>query len=141
MTAYQDIVFPDPLIFEALGGTPTGKSDGSLHPWNLYQLVHEFRVIWRDGVIAAPALFINDRASIPQIGRSFIPKDGPWQPGAIIHDWVGKNKGVPGCETFALANDLFFECMKAKGTSRVERNIIFGAVSSDIGRAIWDDDE
>jgi len=138
VSRYKDIVFPDPWIAEALGGTL--KSNGEEYEYDLYQLQCEYRVFWHDGSVAVPALFIHDRASIPKIVHSFITKDGPWQPGSTIHDWVFHNKGVPGVETFELANDLFFECMKAKGTDKLTRNLIYGFVNSDIGRSVWEND-
>lgn len=139
---YHNVVFPDRLLWEALGGTQIpGEAPFVEYAWDLYQLETEYRVIWHEGVITAPAMMITDRSSIPGLAQGLIQKDGPHQPGSIIHDWVFLNKGVPGCKTFEDANDLFFECMRAKGSSRIERNIIFGAVNSDIGRAIWDDDK
>jgi hypothetical protein len=132
----------------ALGGTPVpGNADGALYPWDYWMMLSEFRCIWRGprgragGVVTVPALFIHDRASIPGFAQGFIQKDGPIQRPSIVHDWVFVNKGVPGVETFEQANDFFFAGMKAEGAGRIARNLIYGAVNSDIGRAQWEDDD
>ena len=144
MTTYQNIVFPDPLIMEALGGTPNGR--GGVYSWDFYMLLREFRCFYQtdnggSGVVTAPALFIHDRASIPGFAQGFVQKDGPIQRPSIIHDWVFVNRGVPGAETFERANDLFFAGMKDEGMGRIERNLVYAAVNSDIGREEWEDDD
>jgi len=150
MTEYRDIVFPDHLDIRWLGGT--AKPDGSYYAWTDYMLLSEFRCFYTrgtgSGIITSPALEIIDRASVPQFARSFIPKDGSWQAISVPHDLVYKHKGVPGCETFEEANALMMAGMlghrrgtnpKIIRTPWFQRNAIYQAVSSPIGRAIWAD--
>ena len=152
MIPYQNISFPDHLDMRWLGGTT--KPDGSYYAWTDYMLLHEFRCFYTrgtgSGVVTGEAGFIFDRSSIPQFARSFIPKDGSWQAISTTHDVVFGQKGVPGCETFEEANALLMAGMLGhrRGTNPqvirtpwLQRNAIYQAVSSPIGRAIWEDSD
>ncbi len=150
MTIYADIVFPDNLDMRWLGGIPKEDGSGAYYNWTDYVLLHEFRCIWNDGIVTAFANFVCDRASIPQVGLSVIPKDGSWQRGSITHDLVFWEKGVPGVETFELANELLLASMIGHRnlgyplvieTPFFQRNVIMAAVTGPAGRAAWDDDK
>lgn len=154
---YQNIRFPDPLLMRALGGEP--NPNGGVYDDDAYQLLGEFRCLWDGpdggfgGMVTAPALFIMDRASIPRLFHSVITKDGPHQKPSIIHDWLFYNRGEmgPGLQlTFDQVNDLFLAAMVAHrvldcdyqiSVAFMQRNVIYGCVNSDMGRAVWEDDE
>jgi hypothetical protein len=138
---YNEVVLPNELDTRALGGSPSiHKANGDYYPWNYHMLLSEFSVMWHQGIITVPAQFIYDRASIPSFLQGFKNKEGPWDRGSVIHDWVFVNKGVPGCETFEDANELFKQCMIEDQASENDIDTIMAAVTSAFGQAAWDND-
>lgn len=138
---YKDVVFPDELDMRALGNSPKHrKENGDFYNWDDYMILAEFRVIWHEGVITVPALFVCDRASIPDRLQGVIQKDGSHQRPSIPHDWVFYNKGVPGCETFDDANALMLAGMEAEGTPIGNRTAIMLAIEG-FGQAAWEDNK
>jgi len=141
MLKFPGLILPDELDMRALGGSPRHKINGKPYPYDYYMNLSEFRVIWDTGIIYVPALFIHDRSSIPRFAEdvSLIRKDGPHQRGSLAHDWVFANKGVPGCETFDLANDLLIECMMLENAHEFDMALVGAAVRSPFGQMAWDD--
>jgi hypothetical protein len=116
---FTNITYPDPLLFEYIGGEE-------------YKLLADFRCCWLFGEIVVPAGFITDRASVPQFARSLIPKDR-LNKASVIHDWCF----VYQWRSFKQTNQLFLAGMKATGIAWWRRRAAYAAVSSFIGRRLW----
>ena len=76
------------------------------------------------GIIRAQKGFVTDLASIPRFFHRIIPKSGPHNYAAVIHDWLYRNGGVvclirESGEMVAIrlsrkaCDDIFREAMKA----------------------------
>lgn len=74
--------------------------------------------------LIVPEGFITDFASIPRPLWAILPRDGSYQPAAILHDWLYSQPDFPRW----IADRIFLEAMKACGTWRAVRFTIFAAV-------------
>ncbi len=82
-------------------------------------------------LITAPAGFITDFASTPQIVWSLgMPKSGEYDRAAVIHDLIYKFPGiVPGYRfTKPEADSIFDEAMGVLGVNPVKRWLMYQAV-------------
>jgi len=93
----------------------------------------------KDEVIAVPAGFVTDLASIPRAVWSFFPPDGPWVKGAVIHDflyftqgdgeWYGR-VGITRAKPYsrAEADHILREAMADRGIGAWAQFVIWSAV-------------
>jgi hypothetical protein len=72
-------------------------TDDDAFPVTLVEpLIYQSAIL--NGVVRVPVGFVTDFASIPWIVQWRIPKLGPWNRAATIHDWMysqGKFNGTP----------------------------------------------
>lgn len=93
------------------------------------------------GTLVAPAGFVTDFASIPQIFGGLFPASGDYDRAAVLHDaaYEGKllvlAKDDTGSEVLKpvrlikrLADDLFLEAMETDGVGWLTRRLMYRAV-------------
>lgn len=86
------------------------------------------------GVFVAPRGFQHNFASIPQFAQSLVPKVGLYDKAAVIHDGAYGNVLVTedGKRIFCIktvADDLFYEGMRAEGVNRLLAWMMYRLVS------------
>ncbi len=74
--------------------------------------------------ICVPVGFVTDLASIPWLFRRVLPKSGPYNKAAVIHDWLYRN------HTFerSRCDDILLEAMAFEGVGYCKRYTIYWAV-------------
>lgn len=77
-------------------------------------------------VIAVPAGFTTDLASVPRLFWAIIPPFGKYDGAAIVHDYLYSTQ----IYTRAKSDGILLEAMKAEGVSAFERWVIYSAVRS-----------
>jgi hypothetical protein len=85
-------------------------------------------LVWDDGeeIVVVPAGFRTDLASVPRIAQAIVPKVGPYNDAAVLHDYCFV---VQTC-SFADANALFLRAMEACGVRSSQRWLIWSAVTA-----------
>jgi hypothetical protein len=116
---------------------PSIRSGRSL--WALYNVLTYRTGDAPDEVITVPAGFVTDLASIPRPVWSFLPPDGPWVKGAIIHDFLyftqgtgvwHAHRGISRAEPYsrAEADNILREAMADRGIGAWAQFVIWSAV-------------
>ena len=85
-------------------------------------------------VIAVPAGFITDFASVPRFFWRVLPPTGPYGKGAVIHDFL--YSGQPPSYDRARADAIFLEAMAVVGVNWLTRYTMYAAVRVG-GGAVW----
>lgn len=113
--------FRTPLRFQDDGGFPYTLTD---------PLIYDSAIANR--TILVPAGFQTDLASIPRGLWNVLPKSGPYDKAAVIHDFLYRYNGC----TRAQADGILGEAMQASGVSGWQRWTILLAVRIG-GQGIW----
>jgi Protein of unknown function (DUF1353) len=93
-----------------------------------FELAADWLYIAQDGeVYLVPKGFRFDYASIPQAVQNIIPKMGPWNPGALLHDWLYKT-GFFGTAGRLKADKLLLEVMLYCNVDKATAETIFDGV-------------
>lgn len=71
--------------------------------------------------LVVPVGFVTDFASIPRALWALLPRDGSYQPAAVLHDWLYSETDVSRED----ADDIFLEAMEACGTWGPVRRFIW----------------
>ncbi|MFL5296055.1 MAG: DUF1353 domain-containing protein [Phenylobacterium sp.] len=97
-------------------------------------------------LITVPPGFTTDLASIPSAAWPFLPADGPWLKGAVVHDFLYKTCGrgqwqhmpygftrkgcTPDKECYSRkeADGIFRDAMEDRGVGSFKRGLIHSAV-------------
>lgn len=74
----------------------------------------------RGALLVVPVGFVTDFASIPRLLWALLPRDGSYQPAAVLHDWL-YTEDVSRKD----ADDIFLEAMEACGTCGPVRRAIW----------------
>jgi hypothetical protein len=92
-------------------------------------------LIWDDGAefIAIPAGFRTDLASVPRAAQPLVPKTGPYNDAAVLHDYLF----VVQDRELAAVNRLFLRAMECCGVRFTQRWLIWAAVSVGGWPAWW----
>lgn len=92
-----------------------------------------------------PAGFRFDYASIPQAVQNVIPKMGPWNPGAALHDWLYRSNWFGNGSMKEIARKrcdlLLLEAMEEFQVDELTRNTIYDAVRVGGGSSYYDADK
>jgi hypothetical protein len=116
----------------------------------LWQIHKEFKVQSKvlNGILTVPIGFVTDFASIPEIVQPIISKNGPWDVGAVVHDFLYKNGGVISIWqeelrswqelniTRETADYVMLEFMEHLNVYQWKRQAIFDSVRL-FGRPFW----
>ncbi len=92
-----------------------------------WRLVEPFEFWLTDNpvdVIAVPAGYVTDLASVPRILWSVFPPHGRYAKAAIIHDWLYDN----ALRTKHEADKIFLDAMCVLGVPRWRRMLMYCAV-------------
>ena len=105
-----------------------------------------YQVRGTQDLITVPPGFTTDLASIPAFAWPFLPADGPWLKGAVVHDFLYKTcgKGQWQYEDFAFtragcgpgkdcysrkdADGILRDAMEDRGVGPTKRGLIYTAV-------------
>lgn len=109
--------FLDPLKLEWVGGK---------RPY-LVTRRYRFYSLVADRVIEVKAGYPTDFASIPWLFRRILPKNGPYTPAAVIHDWLCDQRGKGGIDS-QTAHKVFLEAMEVLRVPVWKRAIMYRAV-------------
>ena len=74
--------------------------------------------------VFVPSGFITDFASVPQLFWMILPKVGPWDKAAVLHDFLYLEGGV----TRGEADGVFDEAMGVLGIARWKRRVMYLSV-------------
>lgn len=85
------------------------------------------------GKVIVPKGFRSDLASIPNVVQNIIPKVGPYDGAATVHDWLYCIQTT----TRAEADHIFLRIMKASKVNYITRYTIFWAVRL-FAKFAWD---
>jgi hypothetical protein len=118
--------FRTKLIFEDAGGLPYTL---------VAPLVYESAELAR--VLIVPAGFQTDLASIPRGLWNLLPKSGPYDPAAVIHDYLYASAPRLGSLDRAACDRVLREAMAACGVPAWQRWVIYSAVRVG-GQRAWD---
>jgi hypothetical protein len=134
---FPGLVYPDERDVRFLARSPSQarRPDGTYHGWDDRMLLREFRCLWDEGVITAPAGFIFDGSSITPAAQSLFQKNGSWARPSITHDWLYANR----LHSREFADDLLEAGLIAAGTPAWGRFWFMKAVRA-FGQAAWEDD-
>jgi hypothetical protein len=77
------------------------------------RLLEVYRRWTRYGVVTVPAGFVTDFASIPRLFWTLIPKLGPYNMAAVIHDYLYRTQ--PDGWTRRMADEVFYDLMREDG--------------------------
>lgn len=92
-----------------------------------WEITKSFVVRWGGKVLfQVPKGFRTDLASVPQLAKSLVPKLGPWNQIAVVHDFVYRNPWVN--LTRKEADDLLMDGMKTKNVGLYARSVIYSGV-------------
>ena len=130
---FPGLVYPDELEVRFLANSPSYSIEGVA--WADRMLLREFRAVWDEGEVVAPAGFIYDGASIPGPAQGLFQKQGSWMRPSVIHDWLYDQKDSRGR---GFADDLLEASLEAAGTPAWGRFWFMRAVRT-FGQAAWDD--
>jgi hypothetical protein len=86
----------------------------------------EFESAVLDRIIAVPAGFVTDFASVPRAFWELLPPTGRYGKAAVVHDRLYHR---PSLATKAEADAVFLEAMTVLGVNVVTRQIMYRAVS------------
>jgi hypothetical protein len=75
-------------------------------------------------IVAIPAGFITDLASIPRALHSLIPQHGDHSLAAIVHDYLYATQGT----TRKAADEIFLNALEDSGVSWIKRNLLYAGV-------------
>jgi len=135
---FSGLVYPDELEVRFLARSPSHaqRPDGSYYDWDERMLLKEFRCMWDQGVITAPAGFIYNGASIPKKAQALYQKNGSWQRPSVIHDWLYTEKKT----TREYADDLLEESLVRAGTPSWGIYWFMLPIRT-FGQSAWDNDK
>ena len=92
---------------------------------NTWRLAQPFGYVTAAGdVINVPCGFITDLASIPWAFRWILPKSGPYNKAAVIHDWLYANHLFPR----EKCDNILLEAMLYEGVNTVTAHVMWAAV-------------
>jgi hypothetical protein len=99
-----------------------------------FMLIRPLVVWFGEGAdsLVVPAGFVSDLASIPRVAQSLIPKLGPYNRAAIVHDYLYWTQ----CCSRREADVIFLKMMKDLGVSFFTRKALFFSVAN-FGRGAW----
>lgn len=78
-------------------------------------------------IVTVPYGYRSDFASIPWLFRRILPKNGPYTPAAVVHDWLCDLAGSTGIDS-ATTHDVFHEAMEVLGVPAWKRWTMYRAV-------------
>ena len=116
----MQVRFPTPLRI-----TETG--DGTT-----WRLTEQMLVEYGSKVIAVPADFLTDFASIPRVFRAIVPVLGRQNKPSVWHDYMYVSKPVSRRD----ADWLFLEALESVGVGWLKRNAMWAAVRIG-GGPVW----
>lgn len=96
----------------------------------LWRVINPMRYGTKKGLMTVPKGFVTDGASAPGIAWSICPPmGGAHAEGAVLHDWLYSldSNGINDV-TRKEADDIFYDIMRANGTSWVRAQAIHKAV-------------
>ena len=79
------------------------------------------------GVITVPVGYRTDFASIPWLFRRILPRNGPYTPAAVVHDWLCELRGSTGIDS-ATTHEVFLEAMEVLRVPAWKRWTMYRAV-------------
>ena len=85
-------------------------------------------------LIAVPAGYVTDFASVPRLFWRVEPPFGIAAPAAVVHDWLYSTGGLGGRYTRLRSDEIFREALAVLGVGMVKRNLMFAAVRVGGGR-------
>ena len=115
-----------------------------------YLVAADYRVSFRiDGqqqrtTITVPSGMLTDLASVPRLARPLVGRVGPHLEASIVHDFLFlawqdiPNRGARERD-FEFANEVMRQAMIIAKVGGVGRTVILAAVSSFVGRRIYDE--
>lgn len=122
--------FAEPLVVEILEKTRGGRVTA--------RLLRGFSYRTRDGrggeVIAVPAGFVTDFASVPCGFWNFEPPLGEAGRAAVVHDYLYLSEGLEGRYSRAEADAIFREALADLGVPPWKRSLLWAAVRVGGGR-------
>ncbi|EKZ3211521.1 DUF1353 domain-containing protein [Salmonella enterica] len=92
--------------------------------WRVYEPFEFYLSSDSSDVIAVPAGFVTDLASVPRIFWTLLPPDGKYAKAAIIHDYLYDN----ALRTKKEADLIFLDGMTVLGVPKWKRTIMYYAV-------------
>ena len=99
-----------------------------------HKLGKALRYICSNGdVVIADMGFISDFASIPWPARMLLPRSGPYNPAAVIHDWLYEKQVISGDVGLVpvsrlRADQIFLEAMRVCKVPVWKRRIMYRGV-------------
>lgn len=93
--------FLDPLDLRWVGGK---------RPYKIRSR-YRYTSLLVDGVIEVEPGYLTDFASIPWLFRRILPKNGPYTPAAVVHDWLCDQRGKTGIDS-KTTHEIFREAME-----------------------------
>ena len=75
-------------------------------------------------IVAVPAGFITDLASVPRILQSWVPQHGAHSLAAIIHDYLYATQPI----SRKHADDMFLEALEDSGVGLLRRYALYAGV-------------
>ncbi|EDQ5930015.1 DUF1353 domain-containing protein [Salmonella enterica subsp. enterica] len=94
------------------------------YEWRIYEPFEFYLSVDNSDVIAVPAGFVTDLATIPRIFWSVMSPDGKYAKAAIIHDYLYDN----ALRTKYEADLIFLDGMTVLGVPKWKRTIMYWAV-------------
>lgn len=89
-------------------------------------MLEPYRRWTRFGVVEVPAGFVTDFASVPRALWPLVPKIGPYNMAAVVHDWLYREH--PRGWTRAQADAVFYDLMIEDGVSKLRAATMYAAV-------------
>jgi len=109
--------FLDPLDLRWVGGS---------RPY-LVKNEYRYQSLLVDDIITVQPGYPTDFASIPWLFRRFLPKNGPYTPAAVIHDWLCDQRGKGGIDS-ETTHRIFLEAMEVLKVPAWKRATMYRAV-------------